>query len=373
MIKLRLLLLGLIAGLLPMPYTVAADEEPASARVEEPAAEEEKEKEEEKETEEPTEEKQPEPVEKQDAPADPSPLQPLMDWMLILRQRGVDVDYEEARHAALHAWIKSADSKAVVWTGEMEAEEAARREARETPIAEAELWPGRIAYLHINGLYPGAGDAVVAEIEAWEDEDLSGMIMDIRGADGEDLDSARAIAALFNEEGDMLFAFRDRYDQDISVFSAPAAIRLPYPVMILVDGDTRGAAEVLAASLRGIGSGVMLVGQPTRGDLLVREVVELDADAGLRVYLATRRLIAPDGKAYTGAHGVTPNAVVTATDWQPAEREPSRRQAARELREEEKLQLELNSYAQGDATVRRALDILLALKALHAHPVRGGN
>jgi len=301
-----------------------------------------------------------------------NPLQALMDWMQILKQRGVDVDYEQARRAALDAWIKSADSKAKVWTDEMDEELAERRAAEEVSIAQAEIWPGQLAYIKLHGLFPGAGRAVVDQIEAWSSESLSGLMLDIRGANGEDLSSARAIAGLFLEEGAMLFAFRDRYDQDIEVYSSPTSSPVVYPVMILVDHATGGAAEVLAAALRGIGSGVMLVGKPTSGDLLLREIVVLDEETRLRVYLATRRLVASDGTEYTGEAGVQPNALVTATDWQPSEVKPSRRHAGRELRVEEKLQLELNTYAQGDATVRRALDILLALKALHAHPLREG-
>ncbi len=228
-----------------------------------------------------------------------------------------------------------------------------------------EALPFDLAYLRVNRLHPGTGAAIAEAITRWADEKRYGIVLDLRGADGDDLDSVKAVAELFAQPGSPLFTYRDKDDQDMLVNNAGDAGPLTMPVMALIDADTGGAAEVLAAVLSDSVRGAMLFGQPTRGDMLIRDIVELP-DA-TRLYLATRRLITADGTTYVGIKGVRPDVIVARADEDTTVYKPVR-SSRTEVLDEEIEQEKLYHRARGDATLRRAIDVLLGLKALDIRP-----
>lgn len=234
------------------------------------------------------------------------------------------------------------------------------RVAYQVPAIErAEVLPFQLGYLQINRLRADSGPAIVAQLQQWAEDGLYGVLLDLRGADGDDLDAVTAVASCFAEEGTFLYAYRDREDQDQLTARAAAALPQSFPVMVLVDETTAGAAEVLAAVLRDSVRGAMLFGRPTAGDYLVHETLTL-AD-GLRIRLATRQLVTGNGTVYTGSTGLAPSVQTAAFD--PRERE-SVRSGRTEVLEEEVEQQRLFYRIRGDTSLRRAVDVLLGLKAL---------
>jgi C-terminal processing protease CtpA/Prc len=193
-------------------------------------------------------------------------------------------------------------------------------------------------------------------------------VLDLRGAGGADAQSAADAASLFAESGALLFTFRDAHDQDIAVYKSNASLLLNMPAMILIDEETRGAAELLAAALAGSTRGIMLIGSVSSGDPLVREVQDLPS--GEHLYLASRRLVVADGKIYNGSEGVKPDLVVAPTAVPASEYEPEPAQEGqKELSSEEKEDKLLRERVRGDETLRRAVDVLLGLKALNIRGV----
>ncbi|GEM_PF-1431696 len=227
------------------------------------------------------------------------------------------------------------------------------------PIERAEILPFQLGYIQINRLRAEVGTTIAENIQAWTEDELYGVILDLRGADGEDLETVSTVASLFAEEGALLYAYRDRDDQDIVTARASKPISRSFPIMVLVDEATAGAAEVLAAVLRDSVRGAMLFGQPTAGDYLVHETLTLTDD--VRVRLATRQLVTGDGTVYTGKSGLVPSVHTAVFD--PKERQPVR-SGRTEVLDEEIEQERLFYRIRGDASLRRAVDVLLGLKAL---------
>ena len=241
--------------------------------------------------------------------------------------------------------------------------EVARSPVQAPAIAVAEDLPLGLCYVKLNGLYAGSGKDVVSALRACAAADPAGIVLDLRGATGMDLQSAADVASLFAEPGALLFAVRDLRDQDLAVHKADGGAPLDVPAMVLLDPRTSGAAEALAATLGGSVRGVMLIGATTRGDPLVREWVPLRD--GSSVYVATKRLVTADGEIYDGHKGVEPDIRVTAAaagdaDFEPAPDEDGRKEAS----EEEKEERRLRDRVRGDAELRRAADLLLGLRAL---------
>jgi len=241
----------------------------------------------------------------------------------------------------------------------------ARRPVQLETVELGEEFPGGLAYLRLNGLYPGCAAQIESILRGWSEGGRFGLVVDLRGAAGGDVDAAARIAGLYGQENSVLFTFRDHQDQDIGVHKAEAARPLNMPTMVIVNEQTSGASEILAAALKKSIRGAMIIGMPTSGDPMIRDVVQITPDH--RIYVAVRKLVTPDGTSYGGSESLQPDvrAVARPTqdyDFEPAEEEnrPGRKLLPEEL--EDRL---IRERVKGDATLRRAVDILLGLKALN--------
>ena len=238
--------------------------------------------------------------------------------------------------------------------------EVATAPLRQSSVASAEDLPGGIGYLRLNGLYDGASKEVIPALRGWDATNYCGIVLDLRGAGGTNLASVADVTDLFAPEGALLFTLRTAQDQDIQVFRAPGGSAMDNPVMVLTDGDTEGAAEALASVFANSLRGAMLLGGPTRGDPGVREIIA--CPGGGYLYLAARRLVMADGLVLDGRQPLTPDVVVEEAAGKDYEPEPDKRGR---LVQEEQEHRQLRDRVRGDPALRRATDILLALKALN--------
>ncbi|MCX7007782.1 MAG: S41 family peptidase, partial [Kiritimatiellaeota bacterium] len=236
-----------------------------------------------------------------------------------------------------------------------------KRAALPTPAMDsAEAWPFQLVYIKLNGVHEGCAADISAQLMKWAGEQRFGLVLDLRGANGTSLADAAAIAGLWAENGQPLFKITDRKGKELEGFKAKHDVApLDLTVIALVDGETRGAAEALAAALAGTLREGMLVGQPTAGDPRVREYLALPS--GLQLYVATRKFVTGDGRSYDGREGVVPDIRVGAgeevLDFEAERTKP-------DTLPEEKQDRFLRGRAHGDATLQRALDILRGIKAL---------
>lgn len=235
-----------------------------------------------------------------------------------------------------------------------------RAELPAPALDSAEVWPFQLAYLKLNGVHEGCAADISGQLVKWAGEHIFGLVLDLRGANGTSLADAAAIAGLWAENGQPLFKLTDRKGKELEGFKAKHDVTaLELTVIALVDGETRGAAEALAAALAGTLREGMLVGQPTAGDPRVRDFLALPS--GLQLYVATRKLVTGDGRSYDGREGVVPDIRVGAgeevLDFEAERLKP-------DTLPEEKQDRFLRGRVRGDATLQRALDILRGIKAL---------
>ncbi|MCX6991976.1 MAG: S41 family peptidase [Kiritimatiellaeota bacterium] len=238
------------------------------------------------------------------------------------------------------------------------------RSAIQTPVTgTTETWPQGIGYLKINGLYTNSGAVIVEQLNAWRSTNCFGAILDIRGADGMDLESVVEIGSLFAHAGDTLFTLRDGHHTAVATYQAKAGEPMDKPIMVLIDQDTSGAAEVLAGLLS-VCKGAMLIGTPTCGDDRIRNIIPLSDD--LVLYMATQRIELGKGPTYY-QKGVIPHVRVAPTntavirDSDFTYEEPD---IFSGISEQERQDRALIKRIDGDVILRRAVDILLGLKAL---------
>lgn len=153
----------------------------------------------------------------------------------------------------------------------------------------------RFAYLRISGF----NQDTVSELregvtKAMTDfgDDLSGMVMDLRNNPGGLLDQAVSAADLFLQAG-RISTTQGRHPDSLQLFDASEEeIAHGVPLIVLVNGASASASEVLAAALQDQGRAV-LVGSSSFGKGTVQTVIHLPNDGEL--ILTWARLLAPSG------------------------------------------------------------------------------
>ena len=239
--------------------------------------------------------------------------------------------------------------------------------APEPPIALSETWLGDVRYLRLNGLHSGSAPAIQAALKPGPDQ--RGLILDLRDAGGEDVDAVRAAAALFCGPDKVLAQWKGADDSGASELrSAPwAGPGIDTPVLVLINARTCGASELFAALIAHCGSGVLLVGESSAGDPLIREILPLDAGDALRV--ATRKLVFSDGRVLDARSPLAPDVRVADTDLAeppPVDERPLL--AQNHLRATDTAAhaaaVFLQNRIRHDAVLKRAVDIMLGLRAL---------
>lgn len=116
------------------------------------------------------------------------------------------------------------------------------------------------------------------------------LMVDLRGVSGGEPDAAYALAGLF-ARGD-LGSLKEK-ESALRTFRSDAAPAYSGEIVVLLDGYTAGAAEILAATLRQ-SAGAKLIGAPSFGWAGERSRLELSN--GARLLLTTAYFSAADGK-----------------------------------------------------------------------------
>lgn len=278
------------------------------------------------------------------------------DIYTVLQDRAIPFDSAVIQKGAVDGMLKAIDPRArVLPSGEKIAS------TKKPTLDKAEEWSEGLCYLKLNGLYDDAGIVVTNQLQSWMTAERTGLIVDLRGAGGDNLKAIDEIAVLFMGADKELFLVRDGRGRVTETHrtrpDAPAPRGLP--VMLAVDSDTKDASEILAAVLKGR-SRVMLIGGGTRGDAALREVVPVSKTESL--YIATRWVEFPGGGSLT--NGVQPDVTITQYARTPV---PEKAPFGKEFSEKSKRDKELMERVVGDAVLGSATDLLLGLKALGVH------
>jgi carboxyl-terminal processing protease len=161
------------------------------------------------------------------------------------------------------------------------------------------------------------------------------LVFDVRGNPGGFLQSAVSIASYFLPAGKVIVTeeFGDESKNDV-FRSRGRQIQLftPENLVVLVDGGSASAAEILAGALQDH-EVATIIGSQTFGKGSVQELVALDGGGSLKVTVA--RWLTPNGTSISSG-GLTPDIVIERTPQQRAsEEDPQKDSAVRFLNGEE--------------------------------------
>lgn len=144
--------------------------------------------------------------------------------------------------------------------------------------------------------------AGLAEAQRQTNGRLAGIVLDLRGNPGGLLDQAVSLADLFIDRGPIVSTV-GRHPASHQYFAATGDTVAPHlPIVVLINGGSASASEIVAASLQDVGRAVV-VGSSSYGKGTVQTVLRLPNDGELTVTWA--RLVTPSGY-FLQTHGVVP-------------------------------------------------------------------
>ncbi|MFO1492625.1 MAG: S41 family peptidase [Kiritimatiellia bacterium] len=237
----------------------------------------------------------------------------------------------------------------------------------EEAVALREVWLGDLLYVRVNGLYPRSAPDLLEALKPFSG--LRGVLLDLRDAGGDDQECALALAGLVCSGASPAARWTGLDDTSASDL-LPAASPSPgldAPVLVLLNRSTHGAAELLAALLSHCGSGVMVIGEPPAGDPLLREAIPL---AGSFMLVATRKLVFADGVSLDARTILQPDIVVNDRDVDDPlvadDHAASQNHRRADDTSEHSAQVRLLDRIRHDAVLKRAVDVMLGLRAMPA-------
>ncbi|WP_456454993.1 S41 family peptidase [Thermovibrio sp.] len=165
---------------------------------------------------------------------------------------------------------------------------------------------GNIGYIRFTMFQRNSIDEFKKALEALrKDKELQGIIVDVRNNPGGLLDSAVAISDYFLPKGDLIVYTKGRIPESIKKYYSlhDPLIPLNVPVVMLVNGGTASAAEILTGALR-YNDRAIVVGEKTFGKGSVQTLYPLEM--GYAVKITTAKYYMPNHKCIDGK-GIEPD------------------------------------------------------------------
>ncbi len=175
----------------------------------------------------------------------------------------------------------------------------------------SEMLAGGYGYIKLNHFQEKSSQEVKSALAKLEKkEKLAGLVLDLRNNPGGLLDEAVEVVNLFVDSGVIVSTIgRDKDDKDVKHARSGVA-RLDFPLVVLVNGSSASAAEIVAGALKDH-KRALIAGQRTFGKGSVQTVIPLAEDVGLKLTIA--RYYTPSGISIQ-AKGIEPDIVLDDLD-----------------------------------------------------------
>lgn len=184
---------------------------------------------------------------------------------------------------------------------------------------ETRLIDGHIGYIALNAFSTPATDQFAEGIRELLDEGADQIIFDLRDNPGGYIDAARQIASQFIDDG--IIFIQESAGNDVREYRSTGdglATEPDLPVVLLVNGGSASASEIVAAALAEHHRAT-LIGEPTFGKNTVQVWSELVNGGGVRITIS--RWFTPDHNS-VAPDGVQPDITVARTPDTPPEVDP---------------------------------------------------
>lgn len=209
----------------------------------------------------------------------------------------------------------------------------------------------------------------IAKIQTELGDDFAGLVLDLRNNPGGLLTQAIAVSDAFLQQGEIVSTRGRTQSQQTRTFAKLGDILGGKPIVVLINGGSASASEIVAGALQDHRRAVIL-GTKSFGKGSVQTLMDLGDNRGM-IKLTTARYYTPSGKSIQG-QGITPDVVVVPSKIEPltAHKSISESQLQGSLKtestgttdaEKAKKKKEYTDKVKDDYQLQRALDLLTAI------------
>jgi carboxyl-terminal processing protease len=161
----------------------------------------------------------------------------------------------------------------------------------------------KLGYVRMLSFSENAHGDLAAAVEGVQRRGAEGFVLDLRGNPGGLLDEAVRSASLFLPEGEVVVRTESRSQGD-SVHQTVGEPITELPLVVLIDGGTASAAEILAAALAD-DADAPVIGSRSFGKGVFQQEEPLSNGGALK--LTVGEYFTPDGVNLARSHGIHPD------------------------------------------------------------------
>jgi len=220
----------------------------------------------------------------------------------------------------------------------------------------------RVQSVKSRSLEPGYGYVRLAQFQERSDRDvqraleklaaeksgIKGLVLDLRNNPGGLLNQAVRVSDLFLDSGMIVYTDGRIESQKQKFFAQKDGTWMDFPLVVLVNGGSASASEIVAGALQDHKRAVVL-GTKSFGKGSVQTILPLDDNSALR--LTTARYFTPKGRSIQ-ATGIVPDIVIENVVLQDGKPDDKKRPSLRE----ENLPGHLNNPQQNSAKEQEQID-----------------
>ncbi len=174
----------------------------------------------------------------------------------------------------------------------------------ESPTVNYEMLENDIGYIQITEFDQVTIDQFTEALAVCKGSDMKGLVLDLRSNPGGSLNVVCEIARKLLPEGLIVYT-EDKYGQREEL-TCDGANEIQVPVVVLVNGYSASASEILAGAIQDHEKGI-LMGTKTFGKGIVQRVISLSDGSAVKLTIST--YYTPNGKDIHGV-GIEPDELV---------------------------------------------------------------
>ncbi len=155
--------------------------------------------------------------------------------------------------------------------------------------------PSGVGYVRVSSFSENTGRDLRRAIDSLRREDVSGLILDLRGNPGGLLDQAVEVAECFVESGQVIVETRGRNRRDQRQYSSRSRhVYDDLQLVVMIDRGSASASEIVAGAIQDWDLG-LVVGNTSFGKASVQTVLSLSDGSAMK--LTTAKYYTPSGRS----------------------------------------------------------------------------
>lgn len=169
-----------------------------------------------------------------------------------------------------------------------------REEIKQPNVSYSGMLDNQIGYIRLDKFLENSGQEVREALEKINKQNPKGLILDLRNNGGGILQEAVKIVNLFVDKNTLVVTQKGRNPEKSVTYKTTAnAIAPNLPVVVLINGSSASASEIVAGALQDLDRGIV-VGQRSYGKGLVQQTFNLPYNSLVKVTVA--KYYTPSGR-----------------------------------------------------------------------------